>query len=53
VDGEYLTPQKITVKDGRVRVVFKELGIIHEFTFTDDCELFYRDKIKKENEKTD
>jgi hypothetical protein len=52
VDGEYLTPQKITVKDGRVKVTFKELGIIHEFSFSDDVELFYRDKVKKDAEQT-
>lgn len=49
VDDELLTPQKITIKDGKVIVNFKELGIKHVFAYTDDCELFYRDKIKTED----
>jgi hypothetical protein len=48
VDGEMLTPQKITIKDERVIVEFKELGIRHEFAFTPDVEIFRRDKHAKE-----
>ena len=28
------------------------IGIIHEFSFSDDVELFYRDKVKKDAEQT-
>lgn len=53
VDGELLTPKKITVKDDKVIVDFEELGIRHEFTRTDDVELFYRDKVTKDASKTE
>jgi len=56
VDGELLTPQKITIRNNRVKVEFGELGIIHEFAFTDDVEVFKRDKIdnaKKISDRTD
>ncbi len=50
VDGEYLTPIKITLTKGRVRVDFLELGIRHVFGYTDDVELFYRDKLNTEKD---
>lgn len=53
VDGELLTPKKITVKNDEVIVDFEELGIRHEFTRTDDVELFYRDKVTKDASKTE
>lgn len=53
VDGELLTPKKITVKDDKIIVEFEELGIRHEFTRTDDVELFYRDKVTKDASKTE
>jgi len=48
VDGEYLTPQKISIKKGRVIVEFEELGIRHEFSNSPDVEIFRRE-IQKEN----
>jgi hypothetical protein len=48
VDGELLTPQKITIKRDRVVVLFAELGITHEFAFTDDIEIYRRDKTKED-----
>ncbi len=53
VDGEYLTPLKITAKkDGTIRVQFEELGILHEFKRDDKTEIYYRDKVKKDADKT-
>jgi len=54
VDGEKLTPIKITLRGGKIIVNFAELGIKHVFAYTDDVELFYRDKVEaktEENEK--
>ena len=51
VDGELLTPVKIKLKDDKVIVFFSELGIRHEFTRTADVEIFYRDKVKKDENK--
>jgi len=54
VDGEELTPLKITLRGGKITVNFAELGIKHVFAYTDDVELFYRDKVEaktEENEK--
>lgn len=48
VDGEYLTPLKITIKDKTIKVVFEELGIQHVFTMDDKTEIYYRDKVKKD-----
>ncbi len=51
VDGELLTPQKITIRKQRVIVEFTE-DVWHEFAFTDDVEIYRRDKLKtEENEK--
>jgi hypothetical protein len=52
VDGELLTPQKITIRKERVIVEFAELGIQHNFAFTPDVELFYRDKVKEDAKET-
>lgn len=52
VDGELLTPKKITIVKQRVRVEFEELGIIHEFAFTDDVEIYRRDKIQEDAKET-
>lgn len=52
VDGEMLTPQKITVKDDKIIVKFVELGIIHVLPYSADVELFYREKQKKNADKT-
>lgn len=52
VDGELLTPQKITIKDNKVKVVFEELGIQHVFTMDDKTEVYYRDKIKRDAKET-
>lgn len=49
IDGQLLTPQKITLRNKRITVTFEE-GVTHNFAFTDDCELFYRE-IKKEDAK--
>ena len=52
VDGELLTPQKITIRKLRVVVEFAELGITHEFAFTDDVEIFRRNKVEEDADKT-
>ena len=52
VDDEMLTPQKITIKDNKVKVVFEELGIQHVFTMDDKTEVYYRDKAKKDAKET-
>lgn len=49
VENEFLTPKKITIKKERVIVEFEELGIKHEFFFSDDVELFRRDIKIEEN----
>lgn len=51
VDGEYLTPQKISIRKERVIVEFAELGIRHEFEYSKDVEIFRRDKDAKEVQK--
>jgi hypothetical protein len=53
VDGELLTPQKITIIKDRVVVLFVEMGITHEFTRTDDVEIYRRDKQDKTEENAD
>lgn len=53
VDGELLTPKKIRIKDDTVIVFFEELGIQHKFAVKDDLEVFYRDKVKKDADKTE
>jgi hypothetical protein len=52
VDGELLTPQKITIRKDRVVVLFAELGITHEFAFNDDVEIYRRDKPKEDAKET-
>jgi len=52
VDGEFLTPQKITIRKERVIVEFVELGIRHEFAFDSSVEIFRRDKDAKEIQKS-
>ena len=53
VDGEMLTPLKITLKGDKVIVRFAELGIQHVFAYNpNDVELFYREKVKKNADKT-
>ena len=52
VDGETLTPLKITLRGGKITVNFAELGIKHVFAYTDDVELFYKDKTKEDAEET-
>ena len=52
VNGEELTPQKITIRKLRVVVEFAELGITHEFAFTDDVEIFRRNKSEEDADKT-
>jgi hypothetical protein len=52
IDDEWLTPKKIIIRDKRIRVGFEELGIVHEFAYTDDVEIFRRDKIKTDAEQT-
>ena len=52
VDGELLTPKRITVRKERVIVEFEELGIIHEFAFTPEVEIFKRDKKKQDAKET-
>ena len=49
VDDEMLTPLKITLRNNKITVAFEELGIKHVFTYTDDVELFYKDKEEKKN----
>jgi hypothetical protein len=51
VDGEFLTPEKISIEKGRVIVRFAELGIRHEFTLTPDVEIYRREKDAKEIQK--
>ncbi len=51
VDGELLTPQKITIRKQRVIVEFTE-GVWHEFAFTDDVDIYRRDKTEKDADKT-
>lgn len=48
VDTEWLTPLKITLRKERIKVEFAELGIQHEFAYTDDVEIFRRDKPKED-----
>jgi hypothetical protein len=53
VDGDFLTPKKISIIKDKVRVEFKEFGVVHEFTYTDDVELYKRDKqVKTDAEQT-
>jgi len=52
VDGEKLTPIKITLRGGKIIVNFAELGIKHVFAYTDDVELFYRDKTEEDAKET-
>lgn len=51
IDGELLTPLKIRKVKDRIIVDFTE-GIQHNFAFKEDTELFYRDKIKEDANKT-
>jgi hypothetical protein len=54
VDGEILTPVKMTVRKDKVVIRFAELGIIQEFAMSADVEVFKRDKVKEdENTRTD
>ena len=53
VDDEMLTPQKITIVKGKIRVEFEELGIVHEFTYSDDVEIYRRNKDANETTDTD
>lgn len=50
IDDEMLTPKKMRLKDDKIIVDFEEWGIRHVFAYTDDCELFYRDKPKRNEE---
>jgi len=52
IDGEFLTPQKITIKKERIIVEFEESGIRHEFTYDNTVEIFRRDKDAKEIQKS-
>ena len=51
IEGELLTPLKITKRKDRIIVDFSE-GYQHNFAFTEDTELFYRDKPKEDADKT-
>jgi hypothetical protein len=48
VDGESLTPEKITIRKDKIIISFAELGIIQELFMTPDVEVFKRDKIKED-----